>query len=179
MYPNKMRLKRLKMRKLQIDDIDIWKKFFINNSSLKYLGLDLNKEFDLLAEEWIEHQFSRYENNRHGHLALIDLNKKQFIGQAGLLTQQVDGTNEIEIGYHIIPEFWGKGYATEAALYLRHIGFENYEYDSLVSVIDIRNKGSQNVAVKTGMKIEKQLFYNGLDVYLYRINRDEYNLLKK
>jgi hypothetical protein len=39
----------------------------------------------------------------------------EFAGQCGLTPQHVQGTVDIEVGYHIRPELQGRGYATEAA----------------------------------------------------------------
>ena len=39
----------------------------------------------------------------------------ELIGDCGLTRQIVDGTDEIEIGYHVRRDLWGRGYAPEAA----------------------------------------------------------------
>ena len=37
-----------------------------------------------------------------------------FAGRCWLTMQEVEGSEEIEIGYHVLREFWGRGLATEA-----------------------------------------------------------------
>jgi len=61
---------RLKYRKLTEEDIPTWIEFFIDNDRLQYLGMDLQKSKETLAEEWIKAQLNRYENQGLGHLAV-------------------------------------------------------------------------------------------------------------
>lgn len=180
MYIEKTETERLTIRELALTDINDWEAFFVNNLSLDYLGFDINRDKHTLAKEWIEIQLERYQNNRYGHQALIEKSSGQFIGQCGLLTQTFEENSIIEIGYHILPEFWGKGYATEAAKKIRDFAFENKMANELFSIIDIRNLASQRVAEKSGMIIEKQANYFHLDVYLYKITHKEWlNLATK
>ncbi len=174
MYLDGSETKRLVIRKLEISDIAVWESFFENNASLAFLGLDLSIDNKAQAKDWIERQLWRYENNKYGHHALIDKQSNTFIGQCGLLTQEIDNKIETEIGYHILPKYWGKGYATEAAKKFRDYAFSNNLCKSLISIIDIRNIASQKVAEKNGMKNTKQVRYYNLDVFVYRITRQEY-----
>ena len=41
----------------------------------------------------------------------------------GLLVQTVDGMQDLEIGYSVLPQYWHKGYATEAAKKCRESAF--------------------------------------------------------
>lgn len=179
MYANGKTTERLLIRKLEDSDIDLWKEFFVNNPSLKYLGIDELKLPSENAKEWIEFQFKRYEENRYGHHALIEKDTNEFVGMCGLLAQTIEDKTEIEIGYSLLPKFWGKGYASEAALFFRDFGFEHEKLEKIISVIDIRNIASQKVAVRNGMLIDRKIKYYGLDVYIYQITRPEWELLKQ
>jgi RimJ/RimL family protein N-acetyltransferase len=78
----------------------------------------------------------------------------------------------------LLPKFWGRGYASEAAQFFSNFGFEHEKLDYLISVIDIRNIASQKVAVRNGMFIDRQIKYYDLDVYIYQITREEWKLIK-
>jgi RimJ/RimL family protein N-acetyltransferase len=170
MYLNKIETRRLKFRTLTTADTKIWESFFINNPNLEYLGLDNSLNIQEQSIDWINRQLERYKCKRFGHHALIEKHSGKFIGQAGILTQEIEGKTEIEIGYHILPVFWRQGFATEAALKIRDFAFENEIASSLISIIDIRNKGSQRVAEKLRMKVEKQIKLYGLNVFIYRVD---------
>ncbi len=170
MYLDGEETDRLTIRALEISDIPIWETFFENNPSLRYLGIDLNMDKNEQSKAWINRQIERYQTNLYGHHALISKETNEFIGQCGLLTQKIKGVKELEIGYHILPKYWGKGYATEAAIKFRDYAFNNKISKTLISVIDIQNSASQNVAKKLGMHNEKLIRCHGLDVFVYRIN---------
>lgn len=170
-YLDGLETQRLITRRLELSDIPVWEAFFENNPSLPLLGLDLSLNKHEQSADWIKRQLQRYENNKFGHQALIDKESNAFIGQCGLLTQEVEGKTEIEIGYHILPAYWGKGYATEAASKFRDFAFDNDISTSLISVIDVRNVMSQHVAEKIGMQNSGQLRLYGLDVYIFRIEK--------
>ena len=178
MYAHGKTTDRLLIRKLEESDIDLWKEFFINNSALPYLGIDLEKTLEENAREWIEMQFKRYEENRYGHHALVNNESGEFIGMCGLLTQTIEDKEEVEIGYSLLPKYWGLGYATEAAQFFRDFGFEHEKLDHIISIIDKRNLASQMVAVRNGMFIDRQIRYCDLDVFIYQITRDEWKILR-
>jgi len=178
MYAHGKTTDRLLIRKLEETDIPLWEKFFIDNPMISYLGIDTSMSPEQNAKEWIEMQFIRYEENRYGHHALVSKETGDFLGMCGLLTQNVEDKKEIEIGYSILPEYWGKGYASEASQFFRDFGFELEKLDHIISVIDLRNIASQKVAVRNGMMINRQIKYWDLDVYIYQITKSDWKLLK-
>lgn len=177
MYAHGKTTERLLLRKVEESDIKPWAEFFKDNPSLPYLGIDLNKGPEENAKEWIEFQFKRYEENRYGHHALINKETGDFLGMCGLLTQTVEEKKEIEIGYSLLQKYWGMGYASEAAQFFRNFGFEHENLDHIISIIDVRNIASQKVAVRNGMFIDCQIKYHDLDVYIYQIVRQEWEML--
>ncbi|MGB5383389.1 MAG: GNAT family N-acetyltransferase [Lutimonas sp.] len=77
----------------------------------------------------------------------------EFIGVAGL-TLSADRFKKGEIYYKILPGYWGKGYATEAAKLLVEIGFNNFELHRIEAGVATQNKRSIRVLEKIGMKRE-------------------------
>jgi RimJ/RimL family protein N-acetyltransferase len=92
----------------------------------------------------------------------------------------MDGRFEIEVGYHLLREHWGKGYATEAARVFRNYGFETTETPSIISIIHPDNLPSQRVAIRNGMTLwaKGQPWHN--EVYdIYRITREEWEKVSR
>ncbi len=58
----------------------------------------------------------------------------------------------VEIGWRLLPEFWNKGYATEAAKKALWFGFEVLKLDQIVSFTAVSNVKSQRVMEKLGME---------------------------
>ena len=176
-YNDQLTSERLITRYLTLDDIPIWEEFFEDEEAVEFLSLHLLEVKSNLeiATHMIEKQLARYAENRFGLHALIDKSTNEFIGLCGLLAQEVDGVNEIEVGYHILKKHRKQGYATEAAKLFIDYAFEHDLTSSVVSVIDIDNFKSQRVAEKNGLKIDKQTkWLDEEDVYIYRILKDDW-----
>ena len=92
-----------------------------------------------------------------------------FIGQCGLLKQTVDGIEELEIGYSLLPEHRKKGYASEAAKKCKSFAFEHKLSNTLISIIHVDNKPSQRVALNNGMAWDKTTTYKNNPVHIYRV----------
>lgn len=100
--------------------------------------------------------------------ALIEKESGLLVGQCGLLIQTIDGIEELEIGYSILPAFRNKGYASEAAQKCKHFAFENNFSDNVISCILIGNTFSENVALKNGMSIDKITQDKGETIQVFR-----------
>src|ERR1700722_10505017 len=72
----------------------------------------------------------------------------QPVGLIGYAGSELTGSSDF--GWRIAPQFWQKGYATEAALALRDIVFATFNIESLTHNIDARNPASMSVAKKLG-----------------------------
>jgi RimJ/RimL family protein N-acetyltransferase len=93
--------------------------------------------------------------------------------------QDVDGTNEIEIGYHVRRDLWGQGLATEAARACRDYGFARLPVERLISLIRPENLSSRRVAEKNGMTIWKEVTRQNLQHLVYAIRRDRWQPREK
>jgi len=161
---------RLKFRKLTLQDFEDWLPFHQNPLSTQYWE-GLPQDPETACQEWFDKIFYRYNNKLGGMNALIHKNSKEFIGQCGLLIQEVDGVQEIEIGYSILPKFWKLGYATEAAYKCKEFAFVNRLTDSLISIIHVDNLASQKVAKAIGMHMDKTTLYKKNPVHIFTIQR--------
>lgn len=170
-YEDNLESERLRTRKLTLDDAQAWSVFFEDEEAQKFLP----KFFDSALERskhLIEKQLERYEEKRFGHQVILNKETNEFLGICGLLVQDIEGVNEIEVGYHFFKQHWGNGYAPEAAKLFINYAFENELTDSVISVIDLENFNSQRVAEKNGLKIEKQIkYFDDEDVFIYRIKK--------
>lgn len=161
---------RLIFRKLLKSDFDTWMEFCLDRESGKYISLlsKINGPTKR-CEAWFERVLYRYDNGLGGMNVLIDKQSQSFVGQCGLLIQTIDGIEELEIGYSLMPKWRGKGYATEAARKCKEFTFRNNLSESLISVIHIDNNDSSRVAIANGMHLERTTVSNGDPVNIYRI----------
>lgn len=164
--------KRLKFRKLERTDFNDWQPLFEVKEVASYLGLDTTLTKKELCEKWFEKAFWRYDNNKGGMNVLVDKKTNKMIGQSGLLIQNVNGQEYLEVGYSILPEFWGKGYASEAAQKCKEFAFTNDFRDELISMIHADNIASQKVAINNGMTLYRELDdYLGMPVKIFKVTK--------
>ncbi len=168
---------RLYFRNLTMSDAVVWEGFLNDPGASKFFPPIVDAA--RFSMEWMERSLKRYENEGYGFYALINRVAGEFIGQCGLLLQDVNGMEELEIAFHIIPQFWNCGYATESAIACRDFVFRNCLRDSVISLIAPENFASQKVAVKTGLQKELEIFWRGQAYLVYRINYDQWQGLKK
>lgn len=94
-----------------------------------------------------------------------------FAGHSGLVPQIVEGIQELEVGYWVVKDLWGKGYGFEQASAWKEHGFNRLGEKRLISLIQMENIGSRKVAEKNGMKHERDINLNGRCVAVYSIEK--------
>lgn len=149
--------KRLDFRLVTKDDYNDWLPLFEEKDVDKFLGMPKGMSSKEQCDFWFNKVFHRYENGLGGMNALIDKSSGAFIGQCGLLIQTVEDEERLEVGYSILPKYWGKGYAQEAARKCKDFCFEHKLTDNLISMMHVDNIGSEIVAKKNGMTFEKRV----------------------
>ena len=170
---------RLKFRLVSSDDFDLWMDFFKQKDVARFLAMDKIPTPLEKCEHWFNRVNHRYENELGGMNALIDKSGNEMLGQCGLLIQEVDGLTELEIGYSILPKYWNKGYATEAAKKCRDYAFENNFANSIISIIHVENINSEKVAINNGMLKTKTTLFKEMPVNIFRINREDWLKIRK
>lgn len=105
------------------------------------------------ALAWIRWNLDNYGRDGFGLWILHDL-AGTFVGDCGLTWQIIDGVTDLEVGYHVLPQFQGLGLATEAARASRALA-EERGIKRLIAIIHPDNRASQRVAEKTGLAAEK------------------------
>lgn len=148
---------RLKFRLLEQEDFDEWLNLFSAENVAEHLELDPKLSPTELCKIWFDKAFHRYENDMGGLNVLVDKKTNKMVGQCGLLIQTIENEERMEIGYSILPEFWKRGYAIEAASKCKDYAFENNFTDSLISMVHINNIASEQVALRNGMHLEKKV----------------------
>jgi RimJ/RimL family protein N-acetyltransferase len=110
---------------------------------------------------------------RLGRWAIIRKGDGGLIGFAGLGPQTLDECEEIEIGYRLARQEWGRGYATEAVVALRDYAFDVKRLPRLIAIIDPSNMRSQRVAEKIGMRYERDAPFYGRSIRVYAMTSHE------
>ena len=102
------------------------------------------------AAQWISWNQENYHTYGFG-LWIIETHSGEFVGDCGLTWQQVNGTPQLEVGYHVRSALQGQGFATEAAVACRDFARQELDAPDLVAIIHPANAASERVARKIGM----------------------------
>jgi RimJ/RimL family protein N-acetyltransferase len=114
--------------------------------------------FDVLdraqAEAMIDRFIEFYERDGFGFLPVERKSDGALIGDVGLvpIIMPLRGDPPVEIGWLLGKEFWGQGYAPEAAQAWLDYAFDELEFPEVVAWTTETNLPSQRVMQKLGMR---------------------------
>lgn len=155
---------RLWLRPIVPSDLAHIKRMLADPRMTRYIGAGVST---WTGERWLERTIERRQKDGLSFLAVELKPCHTFIAQIGLLLQDVEGKKEVEVGYHLFPEYWGNGYATEAAKACMEWGFKNLKVPRIISLIAPENKASQNVALRNGLKFDREISFREEPAHLY------------
>ena len=111
---------------------------------------------DAETQSWLDKQLQRYRETGVGLWAAILKETGGMIGLCGLIVQNCDGEQVLEIGYFLQKAHWHRGYAIEAAAACKRYAFDVLGAREVCSIIREDNTASQSVAKRNGMAVRKR-----------------------
>jgi ribosomal-protein-alanine N-acetyltransferase len=140
---------------------------------MRYLngGLPLSRResdgvSERVAEHWADHGF--------GLWAVIPRESGRVVGFAGICHPLwlAGHAHEIEVGWRLHPDVWGRGYATEAGREALRIGFSERGLVEIMALVHPENHRSAAVAQRLGMVREGRMPHperrHAMDVFMAR-----------
>lgn len=167
---------RLILRKLEDEDFE---RMFLMDSDpevMKYLGTPVKTVEE--SKNIIKMIQKQYEENGVGRLAVIEKKSGLMIGWSGLklLKQPINGhVDTLDLGYRFIPEFWGKGYAWEAAIASLKYGFNELNAETIYAYADAGNAGSNYILTKMGFENTGEFEDSGVKCFWYKLKHEKYS----
>lgn len=159
---------RIRLRHYRHDDLDDLTAMFADEETMRYYPRPKTRD-EALA--WIEWNLRLYDEHGFGLWVMESTSTSEFVGDCGLTPQTVEGVPDTEVGWHTKKEFWNQGFATEAALACRDLGFDSFRLARLISIIDPENIASRRVAEKIGMRPDRTAVHDGYPCVIYAIER--------
>ena len=123
------------------------------------------------SRKYLQRNLDHWEEYGVGPWMLTLRDGENFVGRAYLRFLDITGTDEIGLGYALIPEYWGMGLATEIASAIIDIAFSQLAFDSVIAGSLPDNLASRKVLEKIGGRCEMETVYKGLPHVVYRIGR--------
>jgi len=104
-----------------------------------------------------------------GRYAVFEKPTGDFLGTFSYL--YMSGEADFHLGYALVPEAWGKGYATELVQAGIPYFFANTSKPAVFAITSAGNIASQKVLLKSGFQHKGQTYEHGGTLELFYINR--------
>lgn len=176
---------RLSLTPLAVTDVDVAIEMFTNPAVAKFIG-GVMTEADIRREMpvWI----IRGGDGCIGIWCISNRMTAEKYGSGFLLPMPIheDDTNwdhvspgvmpdgDVEVGYNLKKEAWGKGYASEACRRLLRFAFEETPLEEIVATLDDQHEASKRVLEKSGLSCRGRRRAYGHDSPDWRISRSEW-----
>jgi [ribosomal protein S5]-alanine N-acetyltransferase len=166
-----VRTKRLVCTRMQLDDLDDIRRMHTDPTVMATLGGLKTDEFTV---EFVQRQVDQWERHGYGLWILRDAGDGGFVGRCGIRNVTIDGVEEVELGYGLMSEFWGRGLAADASMEALRVGFDVAGLDSVVAFTLHANARSRRVMEKCGLTYERDIVWWNTPHVLYRITAAQY-----
>src|SRR5215469_1048376 len=158
----------LLFRPLTLSDLDDLVALYADAAVMRFLGGPRSKE----EVQYVLNRYIReYQIYGHSFFATILKSDQRFIGQCGLLNQEVEEQPEIELGYVLARPYWQHGLAIEGIQALKNYGLQQLGFPRLISLIPPDNRASIYIAEKIGMRYERDVEQWGQRFSLYMVKQ--------
>ncbi len=139
---------RLILRPTAPQDFDAWAASVADAEAMTYLGGPQSRpaawrSFMMMAGSWAMHGFSMF--------SVIEKTSGRWVGRLG--PWRPEGWPGTEVGWAIVRDAWGLGYATEGATAAMDWAVDHLGWTEIIHSIDSANIASQNVARRLGSSI--------------------------
>lgn len=159
---NAIETERLTLRLLAEEDLDAWADFLGDAESTRLL----HTPEPVTDREGARVRLERWIGMAEGEIGMYTVVVREggeTAGFVGFAPRDHPWGHELELGWLLRRQFWGRGYATEAARALLPLADER-----VVSMIRVENDASANVARKLGMTIEREVGdYHGFRTHVW------------
>jgi [ribosomal protein S5]-alanine N-acetyltransferase len=159
-----------------------WHAIFAYQADPRYLQYSpwtyrLREQVARLVQECIRWQSEQPRSKFQ--LAIVLRTNHLLIGTCGIRMATAH-VQEAELGYELHPEYWGQGYATEAARGMLAFGFQTLHLQRVWAECVAENIASARVLARLGMRYTQRLHQHTVmqnrwwDVLVYAIDRAEW-----
>lgn len=172
-----MKTERLCFRPWELTDVDEFFEMHQNPNMNRFLRNPIHTKGE--AKAYLEKVITEYKTNGIGRYAVILKETNTLIGFSGLKfrrQKENEYVNFYDLGYRFSERYWGKGYATEAALFWIAFGFNQLKLDQIQACAEYENTPSNAVLKKIGFTFSNSYYVNNKLHNWYTITKDDYTI---
>ncbi|MEN4759680.1 GNAT family N-acetyltransferase [Chryseobacterium sp. C39-AII1] len=146
---------RLILRPMSLEDGEFIFDLYNRPKFIQHIG-DRNIKTVADAENYIKNRFMpQFEKLGFGNYLILTKEGNHKIGGVGIFERE--GLEIVDIGFSLLDEFEGKGYAYEAALKVKSIGMDDFGLKKISAITSKNNYSSQKLIEKLGLKFQKMV----------------------
>lgn len=150
-----LRSERLQLRRMTLDDADFIVELLNSPKWIKYIGQRKVETLELAEQYLQERVLPSYESLGFGFYIIERLSDGVRLGNCGLTLR--DGMEHADIGYALLPQYEGKGYALEAAGAVLEYGIKVHKLTHVAAIVTSDNARSIHLLKKLGMQYETKI----------------------
>ncbi len=158
MNPIFYQTERLIIRPIQEDDYDSfvagYKACLPSKNRFDEGHFDTDFKTPSWYQQLLERRRKEAETDYSYMLHLVRKEDGRSIGYCDITPHRREDFQYARIGYTIFNPYWGNGYATECAVGLIRIGFDNLHLHRLEAHVNLDNPASKHVLLKAGFSFE-------------------------
>lgn len=159
---------RLRVQRFSSSDADL---FFQVNGSPEVMHFIRPAKSREECDAFFQENLNFYlDHSLLGRFGVFTKSGGEFVGTFAYL--YLSGEADFHLGYALVPEAWGKGYATELVRTGIPYFFENTPHPVVHAIVSPENAASQNVLKKAGFLYKERSEQSGSPVDLFYINRN-------
>jgi ribosomal-protein-alanine N-acetyltransferase len=127
-----------------------------------------------VAAQWLQFSLEHWDRHGFGFWVFRTRDEKQFVGRAGLKHVHINGEDNDELSYALLPEFWDQGLATEIAGNVVKLAFGHIGLKKIICYTLTTNVASRRVMEKSGFRFDREDTHAELPHVFYRLTASEY-----
>jgi RimJ/RimL family protein N-acetyltransferase len=163
-FPDSFSTARLRAERLRADHYDAIRAM---DSDAEYMALLGGTRTAAETKAYLDFNLQHWDDYGFGLWMLRD-QAGAMAGRCAIRHLDVEGTDEVELGYGFHTRYWRQGLATEIAKELLRLGLEELHLPTMVAITRHSNIGSQRVLIKTGLVYQRDVDHEGVPHLLYR-----------
>lgn len=144
---------RLLLRPLTTDDAPFILTLLNEPSFLRFIGDKKVRNLEDARQYILTGPMASYERHGLGLLAVVLKASQTPIGMCGLLKREE--LPDPDIGFAYLPDFWGRGFAFEAAKAVMNDARESLKLSRILAIVNPDNDASIKLLERLGLKFER------------------------
>lgn len=171
-----LQTERLIFRTWKVEDLAFANELWGDSDVMAFLNVDGSLDSNQVHEK-LKNEISNQDKNNIQYWAVFEKATSDFIGCCGLQPWNYSFRSGPELGFHIIKNKWGQGFATEAARGSVIYAFETLGCSQLMVGHHPKNVNSKKVLMRLKFDFVEDVFFEatGLMHPSYELRRSDIN----